>query len=102
MTLKMGIERKMRESIPEVSEVVQVLWYQSDKAKASKAIILNIQFKFTYNLLLYSLFDAINYYNEMRASQVHAAFTTLIKLVHTSRDGAQNLKQFPIRNIIST
>ncbi|EAU70551.1 MAG: NifU family protein [Parasynechococcus sp.] len=25
MTLKMGIERKMRESIPEVSEVVQVL-----------------------------------------------------------------------------
>jgi len=26
MTLKMGIERKMRESIPEVSEVVQVLW----------------------------------------------------------------------------
>ena len=27
MTLKMGIERKMRESIPEVSEVVQVLGY---------------------------------------------------------------------------
>ena len=26
MTLKMGIERKMREAIPEVSEVVQVLW----------------------------------------------------------------------------
>ncbi len=25
MTLKMGIERKMRESIPEVSEVVQVI-----------------------------------------------------------------------------
>lgn len=25
MTLKMGIERKLRESIPEVSEVVQVL-----------------------------------------------------------------------------
>ena len=25
MTLKMGVERKMRESIPEVSEVVQVL-----------------------------------------------------------------------------
>ena len=25
MTLKMGIERKMRETIPEVSEVVQVL-----------------------------------------------------------------------------
>ena len=25
MTLKMGIERKMREAIPEVSEVVQVL-----------------------------------------------------------------------------
>ena len=25
MTLKMGSERKMRESIPEVSEVVQVL-----------------------------------------------------------------------------
>ena len=25
MTLKMGIERKMRESIPEVSDVVQVL-----------------------------------------------------------------------------
>ena len=25
LTLKMGIERKMRESIPEVSEVVQVL-----------------------------------------------------------------------------
>ena len=25
MTLKMGIERKMRESIPEVSEVLQVL-----------------------------------------------------------------------------
>ena len=25
MTLKMGIERKMRESMPEVSEVVQVL-----------------------------------------------------------------------------
>ena len=25
MTLKMGIERKMRESLPEVSEVVQVL-----------------------------------------------------------------------------
>ena len=25
MTLKMGIERKMRESIPDVSEVVQVL-----------------------------------------------------------------------------
>ena len=25
MTLKMGIERKMRESVPEVSEVVQVL-----------------------------------------------------------------------------
>ena len=25
MTLKMGIERKMRESIPEVSEVIQVL-----------------------------------------------------------------------------
>ena len=25
MTLKMGIERKMRDSIPEVSEVVQVL-----------------------------------------------------------------------------
>ena len=25
MTLKMGMERKMRESIPEVSEVVQVL-----------------------------------------------------------------------------
>ena len=25
MTLKMGIERKMRESIPEVNEVVQVL-----------------------------------------------------------------------------
>ena len=25
MTLKMGLERKMRESIPEVSEVVQVL-----------------------------------------------------------------------------
>ena len=25
MTLKMGIERKMRESIPEVSQVVQVL-----------------------------------------------------------------------------
>ena len=25
MTLRMGIERKMRESIPEVSEVVQVL-----------------------------------------------------------------------------
>ena len=25
MTVKMGIERKMRESIPEVSEVVQVL-----------------------------------------------------------------------------
>ena len=25
MTLKMGIDRKMRESIPEVSEVVQVL-----------------------------------------------------------------------------
>ena len=25
MTLKMGIERKMRECIPEVSEVIQVL-----------------------------------------------------------------------------
>ncbi|MFZ9569874.1 MAG: NifU family protein, partial [Vulcanococcus sp.] len=25
MTLKMGIERKLREAIPEVSEVVQVL-----------------------------------------------------------------------------
>ena len=26
MTLKMGIERKLREMIPEVSEVIQVLW----------------------------------------------------------------------------
>ena len=27
MTLKMGIERKLREMIPEVSEVIQVLWF---------------------------------------------------------------------------
>ena len=26
MTLKMGIERKLKEMIPEISEVVQVLW----------------------------------------------------------------------------
>ena len=37
MTLKMGIERKMRESIPEVSEVVQVLSSASSSTDHSKA-----------------------------------------------------------------
>ena len=31
MTLKMGIERKLREMIPEVSEVIQVLWINYSK-----------------------------------------------------------------------
>ena len=32
MTLKMGIERKLREMIPEVSEVIQVLWINYSKS----------------------------------------------------------------------